>query len=115
MVRLRTSKPVHLWTNYSSHVLTPAQTRYLNLGLNFVHLPQKFNRTEVEASLMQWERSMRWREYWYSVEQKDTLEEANSDGSFSEDDQVNTERIFQDKSKKTNLPRNHSVPAALTA
>ena len=100
---------VNLWTNYSSHVLTPAQSQYLNLGLNFVFQPKKFNRTEVEASLMQWERAMRWKEFWHKhnhENQEDTTEE--------EDEQIDIpDNIFKDKTKKTNLPRKHPVPAAL--
>ena len=102
---------VHLWTNNSSHTLTPAQSKYLDIGLNFVFQPKKCNRTEVEASLMQWERSMRWKEYWIRQE-----EEAESDGMEEEEiDEEVRESIFKDRKLKTNLPRKHSVPAALTA
>ena len=106
---------VHLWTNYSSQTLTTAQSKFLDLGLNFVVLPQKFNRTEVEASMMQWERTMRWKEYWYSQRQKEQGE-SSSDGDDDEVEiETTRENIFKDKALKTNLPRKHSVPAALTS
>ena len=35
--------------------------------------------------------------------------------SEEEEDEIVTENIFKSKEEKTNLPRNHSVPAALTA
>ena len=61
----RGTKVKPLWTNYSKvHEITPAQSKFLNLGPNFCDMPKKFNRTEVEASLLRWERSMRWREFW---------------------------------------------------
>jgi hypothetical protein len=63
---------VNLRTNYSSHVLTPAQSQYLNLGLNCVFQPKKFHRTEVEASLMQWERATRWKEFWHKNNQENS-------------------------------------------
>ena len=50
--------------------------------LNFVQTPQKFNKTEVEASIMQWERSMLWREFWFK---KDQNAESESESIEEED------------------------------
>ena len=71
-VRAKRGTPVKpLWTNYSRvHEITPAQSKFLNLGPNFCDMPKKFNRTEVEASLLRWERSMRWREFWSKQRQQ---------------------------------------------
>ena len=62
------------------------------------------NRTEVEADFRQWERGMRWTEFWHEEEEDSAEDEDNWDRS---------EQIFQNRSKKTNLPRNHSVPQSL--
>ena len=58
---------------------------------------------------MQWERSMRWKEFWHKRMHQD-----ETDSDEDEDPEV-TESIFKNKSVKTNLPRKHPVPAALTA
>ena len=118
LVRRKTRTPVkNLWTNYSTHVVTPEQAKFLNLGLNFCELPKKFNRTEVEASLLRWERSMRWKEYWYKQRQQALATVVEEEEEEEEEErEVNTryeDRIFKDKEIKTNLPRNHPVPAAL--
>ena len=110
LVQHRLKKPDHLWTNYSSHAVTPAQAKYLDLGLIFVTLPKKFNMTEVDASLMQWERSMRWREFWYKKEH-----DSGDDCDESEQEYDVRGNIFKSKEKKTKLPRKHSTPAALLA
>ena len=61
---------------------------------------------------MQWERSMRWREYWHKQKQQEGLDIVTES---EEEEEIVTENIFRSKEQKTNLPRRHSVPAALTA
>ena len=61
---------------------------------------------------MQWERSRRWKEFWHKKRQDDDMDNTEDEELLEEGA---TENIFRDKSKKTNLPRNHSVPQALTA
>ena len=60
---------------------------------------------------MQWERSMRWKEYWNKQEQNAELDAMEED---EEEEEVKGS-IFKDKKQKTNLTSKHSVPAALTA
>ena len=38
--KAKAGKQLHLWTYYSSHTLTSAQSRFIELGLNFVVLPR---------------------------------------------------------------------------
>ena len=97
---------VQLWSNYSHHVLTKAQADFLNLGLNFVPIPTKVNRTEVEASFQHYDRSMKWKEYWHREDDESSQEE---------DDEGGPDKIFPNKMKKTNLPRNHPTPHSLVS
>ena len=101
-----------LFTNYSDHVLTPAQISLLNKGPNFVPIRPTVNRTEVEVSNSQWERKMHWREFWFSRE----LEVGEECGEEEEDRQQPTrveDRILRDREVKVNMPRGHSAPAEL--
>ena len=69
--------------------------RVLNRGLKFCITPLKLDITQIIVDFRKFERTMLWREFWYSQEQ-------NGERKPS---------IF--KTNKTNLPRNHKTPKAL--
>ena len=68
--------------------------KLLNRGLNFCVLPKKLDLTQVLVDFKRFERSALWREFWFQSEQ------------------VTAEpQIF--KTKKNNLPKNHTTPEGL--
>ena len=67
----------------------------LNRALNFSILPMKLDITEVLMEFNRFSRSMKWHEYWHGREREEDYEMP----------------IF--KSRKYNLPKNHSTPAGL--
>ena len=56
--------------NYSTLILTEPMTELLNLWLNFAILPLKLDLTQVLVDFTKYERSMVWKEFWYSKEDK---------------------------------------------
>ena len=78
---------VHLWSNFS-HLLTKAKEKYLDLCLDFVPLSKIFNRTEVEASFMQ-----------FNKRQAENQEE-NDDVDDTMDQEEKVKNIFKDKKQE---------------
>ena len=62
---------------------------------------------------------MRWKEYWARQRGQQRLETVVEEEGGEEEEEDETtryeDRVFKDTEIKTNLPRNHSVPAALSA
>ena len=83
---------INIVFNYSSIVLTDAMTRLLNRGFNFCILPMKLDMTQLLVDLKRFERSVVWQEFWYGREFEKPY----------------VAPIF--KTKKTNFPKNYSVP-----
>ena len=81
--------------NYSDINLTPAMSKLLNRGLNFVIQPKSLDFFDTLSDFRYFERSCLWKEYWHDKEP-----ESESKPS-----------IF--KTKKTNYPRKHPTPDAL--
>ena len=81
--------------NYSKIELTNDMLELLNLGLKFAILPMKLNITHILVDFKRYERSMIWKEFFSN---KDTEDEYSPP-------------IF--KTKKTNFPKNHSIPNGL--
>ena len=94
-----------LFTNYSSHTLTPGQKSLLNKGPNFCITSSKCNKTEVKVSNFRWGRCMLWREFFNGRE--------GGDGEDLEQGTPAEDRIIKDPSTKTNLPKGHSCPVEL--
>ena len=67
----------------------------LNRDLNFAVLPIKLDITEVIVDFNRFARAAVWQEYWYGKEKDENYQNS----------------IF--KTKKVNLPKNHSTPAGL--
>ena len=70
-------------------------TKLLNRALNFAVLPFKLDITQVLVDLNRFARSTIWQEFWFGREKENDFEKL----------------IF--KQKKTNLPKNHNIPAGL--
>ena len=73
--RKKTRGKVKLTTNYSDFVLTPAQERVLNRGLNFCPQPTAVNRTKVEASLKRMARTISLADYFHGMDREREEEE----------------------------------------
>ena len=67
----------------------------LNRGLNFTILPLKLDITQTLVEFRHFERSAIWHEFWFGRETEEKYEQP----------------LF--KTKKTNLPKNHTVPQDL--
>ena len=67
------------------------------------------NRTEVEVAYQRYSRACRWKEFWFSKNQEAEEDDSNGD----DEDTIETQSIFQDKTIKTNFPRNHPCPPKL--
>ena len=79
-----------LVSNYSAFDLTPNQEEFLNHGLNFCPRRRHFNKTEVVASIMDWQRKMMWREFWWRKKhERPDLEDISESDEESESEDEN--------------------------
>ena len=76
--------------NISTLKLNESMEKVFARGLNFSVLPGKLDITQVLVDWKRFERAMKWKEWWFGKEHGNE----------------NKEHIF--KSKKTNLPKNHT-------
>ena len=102
-------KKLKLCSNYSSVSLSKHEEEVLNKGLNFCPMRRTVNRTEVEVAYQRYSRACRWKEFWFNKNQEAEEDDSNGDN----EDGIQTQSIFQDKTIKTNFPRNHPCPPKL--
>ena len=90
----QTKKKITVVFNYSKITLTDPMLKLLNRGLNFCIKPLKVDLSKLLCDYKWFERKIRWKEFFHGSD--------NSDYKPP---------IF--KSKKTNMPRNHSAPKGM--
>ena len=65
IMRKLSRKPLEsLFINYSSHIITDAEKKLLNKHLNFVPIPDKINKTQLEYDMARFKRTLRWKEHF---------------------------------------------------
>ena len=74
----------------------------LNRGLSFVPVPGEVNKSGLIADISRYERSMKWRDYFFEEEPHE------SDGEIGNEEDTQPRDIF--KQKKFNLPPTKAHP-----
>ena len=98
-------KNVDLVINLSSFTLTEPMKKLLNRGLTFVPRHKGVNKSELVADFSRYERSLKWKEYFFQDELQESDDEIYTEGDQGPKD------LF--KKKKFNLPQTKS-PTALS-
>ena len=87
-----------LVSNYSNFILPPNQKEFLDHGLNFCPCRRNFNKTEVVASVLYWQRNMLWREFWFRKKNERQLKDISEkeEEKSEEEDENNklSSRLF---------------------
>ena len=94
-------KQVDLVVNLSNFTLSEPMQKVLNRGLSFVPTPVGVNKSELIADFSRYERSIKWKNFFFQEEPHE------SDGESEEDTQPRD--LF--KQKKFNLPQAKTHPA----
>jgi hypothetical protein len=91
-----------LVNNFSSLKLDENMESLLNKSLNFVPTPKRLDKTNIEAGLQKFKRSLLWHEYWH-----DSVNSTQSDNN-------KLKQVFFDKSKTNLPPSSHHIPVELS-